>query len=107
VLGNAGTVALVRAKSNAAVRSPHTPRRHGEMLGSWTPNRCSMNRTIDVWSNTWEHTQPPVLHGDTTSIGTRWPRPYGPGTWFSPGAGWNSSPAMSTVDEPCAGDGGG
>ncbi|MDQ1654262.1 MAG: hypothetical protein QOI35_3462, partial [Cryptosporangiaceae bacterium] len=29
------------------------------MFGSCTPNRCSMTRTIEVWSNTSEHTQPP------------------------------------------------
>ena len=49
------------------------------MFGSRTPNRCSMNRMMEVWSKTSEHTQPPVLHGEITVIGTRMPRPYGPG----------------------------
>ena len=39
---------------------------------------------IDVWSNTSEHVYPPVLHGETTSIGTRCPSPYGPGTYPRP-----------------------
>jgi hypothetical protein len=67
-------------KSNAAVRSPQIARRHGEMFGSCTPKRFSMNCTIEVWSKTSEQTQPPVLHGDTTIIGTRCPSPYGPST---------------------------
>ena len=48
------------------------------MLGSCTPKRRSMNRMIEVWSKTSEQTQPPLLQGETTSIGTRWPSPYGP-----------------------------
>ena len=34
-----------------------------------------MKRIIDVWSKTCEQTQPPLLHGETTGIGTRAPRP--------------------------------
>jgi hypothetical protein len=37
--------------------------------------RRSMNRMSEVWSNTSEQTQPPLLHGETTIIGTRMPRP--------------------------------
>src|SRR5882762_8654644 len=60
---------------------------------------------IDVWSNTSELTQPPLLQGDMTTIGTRRPRPYGP-------AGYSEFPAkislvVSTVDTPCARDCGG
>jgi hypothetical protein len=75
VSGRAGTAGRALSKSNAAVRSPHTVRRHGEMFGSCTPKRFSMNRMIEVWSKTSEQTQPPVLHGDTTIIGTRTPSP--------------------------------
>ncbi len=63
----------------------------------------------DVWSNTCELTQPPRLQGETTSIGTRGPRPkarpYNPAgssavdalgprraSWYSP--------SSSTVDRP-------
>src|SRR5215470_17816963 len=105
VSGSAGTADRVRAKSKADVRSPQTVRRHGEMCGSRTPKRRSMSWTMDVWSNTWEQTQPPVLHGDTTSIGTRWPRPYAPGPCFAEPA--NRSGPTSTVDAPCAADDGG
>ena len=70
-----GTDGVDAEKSNADVRSPQTARRHGVMFGSRTPNRCSMNRMIEVWSKTSEHTQPPVLQGEITVIGTRTPRP--------------------------------
>jgi len=63
------------AKLKALVRSPHTARRQAEMLGSITPKRCSRKRSTEVWSNTCELTQPPLLNGDTTYIGTRAPRP--------------------------------
>ncbi len=46
-------------------------RRQGEMLGSCTPKRCSMKRITEVWSKTSEQANPPVLHGETTSMGTR------------------------------------
>ena len=36
-----------------------------------------MKRITEVWSNTCELTQPPLLHGDTTYIGTRADRPQG------------------------------
>ena len=68
------------AKLNAEVRSPATARRHAVMLVSissgWSSaKRASMKRISEVWSNTCELTQPPLLHGDTTIIGTRTPRP--------------------------------
>ena len=75
MLGSGGTERARLPKSNADVRSPATARRHGVICGSSTPNRRSMNRRIDVWSNVSEHTQPPVLHGETTYIGTRGPNP--------------------------------
>ena len=84
MLGSAGTESDALSKSNAEVRSPQTARRHGVMLGSSTPNRASMKRISEVWSNVSEQTQPPVLHGETTSSGTRTPRPYGPTTPSEP-----------------------
>ena len=45
------------------------------MFGSITPKRFSMKRIIEVWSNTSEQTQPPLLHGETITIGTRVPSP--------------------------------
>ncbi len=65
------------AKSNTLVRSPVTARRHGLMFGSATPKRASSSRSTEVWSNTCESTQPPRVHGETTVIGTRTPRPTG------------------------------
>ena len=43
VLGRRDSVALAIEKSSAEVKSPQTVRRHGVMLGSVTPKRCSMN----------------------------------------------------------------
>src|SRR5450755_3463237 len=68
----------VAAKLKAPVRSPVTPRRHFDRLGTSTPKRVSTNRSIDVWSNMSEHTNPPRVNGETTSIGTRKPSPIGP-----------------------------
>jgi hypothetical protein len=34
----------------------------------------------EVWSETSEVTQPPRVHGETSSSGTRNPRPVGSGT---------------------------
>ena len=51
-------------KLKAEVRSPETARRHVVMLGSLTPKRCSMKRMSEVWSNTSELTQPPLLQGE-------------------------------------------
>jgi hypothetical protein len=78
--GSVGTDELCWTKSNALVRSPQMARRHAEMCGSFTPKRRSMNRMIEVWSNTSEQTQPPLLHGEIARNGTRGPRPYGPST---------------------------
>src|SRR6478609_6875720 len=80
MLGGDGTRLDELSKSNAEVRSPHTARRQGVMFGSSTPNRASMKRMSDVWSNVSEQTQPPVLHGETIRSGTRTPSPYGPTT---------------------------
>src|SRR5512139_1322017 len=68
---------LGRSKSKAEVRSPLTARCHGLMAGMVTPKRRSMNCATEVWSNTCELTQPPLLHGEITYIGTRGPRPQG------------------------------
>ena len=75
MVGSVGTGPGAAEKSNAEVRSPQTARRHGVMFGSCTPKRFSMNRMIEVWSKVSEQTQPPVLHGEITVIGTRMPRP--------------------------------
>src|SRR5947209_551405 len=66
------------AKLNAPVRSPVTRRRQALRFGTSTPNRVSMKRRVDVWSNTSELTSPPREHGETTMIGTRKPSPIGP-----------------------------
>src|SRR6202000_842339 len=71
------SVSLGVAKLKHDIRSPTTARRHALMLGSITPKRFSMKRIVEVWSNTCELTQPPLLHGEMTYIGTRGPRPNG------------------------------
>jgi hypothetical protein len=75
--------ALGVLKLNALVRSPTTARRHGVMLASTMSvspcaKRASRKRINEVWSSSCELTQPPLVHGETMSIGTRIPRPYGP-----------------------------
>src|SRR5579872_5692258 len=75
--GSDGTEASGAPMSSADVRSPVTDRLHADRFGTSTPNRVSRNRSIEVWSNRSEHTHPPRLNGDTTSIGTRNPRPTG------------------------------
>src|SRR5262245_3589965 len=63
--------------SNADDRSPQTVRRHALMLVSricfpiLRLRTHSMSCNTEVWSNTWEHTYPPRLHGDAITIGTR------------------------------------
>src|SRR5512146_316837 len=99
--GSAGTELLRWPKSNALVRSPQTDRRQAGMCGSGTPKRRSMNRMTNVASNTSEQTQPPRLHGEITSIGTRGPRPYGLVT--NPVAPGKSSRSVETVEPPAAG----
>ena len=39
--------------------------------------QVSRKRSTEVWSKASELTQPPRLHGETTIIGTRKPRPIG------------------------------
>ncbi len=78
------TSVLGVAKLKALVRSPHTARRNGLMLSSFTPKRASTKRSTEVWSNTCELTQPPRLHGEITYIGTRMPGPY----TLPSGVGW-------------------
>src|SRR5262249_26967647 len=71
------------SKSKAEVRSPHTVLRHCVMLVSISPEgggakRRSRKRIREVWSKVSEHTNPPLLQGEITIIGTRTPRPQGP-----------------------------
>ena len=66
------------AKLNALVKSPVARRRHGDRFGTLTPNRVSMNRSVDVWSKMSEHNSPPRENGETTIIGTLNPSPIGP-----------------------------
>ncbi len=105
-VGSGGTRSDALSKSNAEVRSPQTARRHGVMFGSSTPNRASMKRISEVASNTSEQTHPPLVHGETTSNGTRTPRPYGPMTPFVPpgvpAVPPNSSLSSGTVDWPAS-----
>jgi hypothetical protein len=61
----------------------------------------SMNWMTEVWSDTSEVTQPPRVHGEISSSGTRKPSPDGSGTGASEGSRWNS-PAV-----PAGGTGGG
>jgi hypothetical protein len=62
------------------VRSPTAERRHAVRFGTGTPKRVSRKRSIEVWSKISELTQPPRLHGEITTIGTRKPSPIGPAT---------------------------
>jgi len=57
-----------------------------------------MNWISEVWSNTSEQTQPPLDHGEMTSMGTRKPRPYG--HLGFPGLPGKISLVASTVDLP-------
>src|SRR5262245_4381638 len=59
----------------------------------------------EVWSNTSELTQPPLLHGETTHIGTRTPRPSGPLSYTSLPP--KISSLLPTFDSPCSRDSGG
>src|ERR1700712_2989763 len=60
---------------------PQTVRRQSLMFGSCTffpvflLKKSSKNCRVEVWSNTSEFTQPPRLHGDAITNGTRKPRP--------------------------------
>ena len=66
------------AKLNACVMSPVCARRQALRFGTSAPKRRSRKRSSDVWSKVFEHTSPPRENGETTSIGTRKPRPIGP-----------------------------
>src|ERR1700744_5238211 len=78
IRGNLGyAVRLFAEKSKQLVKSPQTARCQGLIDGILPPNRFSMNWPTEVWSNTWEFTHPPRLHGEITYIGTRAPRPHG------------------------------
>ena len=78
VSGSVGTTGSFGwTKSKQEVRSPQTARCHGLMASTVMPKRFSRNLPTEVWSNTCESTQPPLLHGDTTYIGTRELRPHG------------------------------
>src|ERR1700704_4599453 len=107
VLGSGIFAVLAPAKLKADVRSPATARRHLVMLfscnpGYCDPNRRSINRISEVWSNTSELTQPPLLQGEMTIMGTRTPNPYGPPGHFElPG---KISLVVSIMDRPCARD---
>ncbi|GHE67213.1 hypothetical protein GCM10018771_56290 [Streptomyces cellulosae] len=68
------------AKSSALVRSPAIERRHSVMFGQvnglpMDAAQVSRNLTTEVWSNTSEATWPPRVQGETSSIGTRGPKP--------------------------------
>jgi len=94
----------------AEVKSPVTVRRQFVILGDITPKRLSMRRMSEVWSKTWEFTQPPLLQGEMTTIGTRTPRPYGPGVLLVAGYDGlplNSSLVVPAVEIPSARDCGG
>src|SRR5690606_15863535 len=67
----------------AEVRSPQTNRRQLLILVSFTrlpvffSRKCSRNCKPEVWSNTSELTQPPLVQGEAITIGTRKPSPIG------------------------------
>ncbi len=81
-----------------------TVRRQSPMFGSFTPVQRSRNRITEVWSKTSEQTYPPTVHGDTTSIGTRMPRPVGLPSHCSSvtsgeatgGGTWSKKPSFSS-----------
>src|SRR3954469_9597063 len=78
-VGSVGSVLfLPPAKLNAVVMSPTVARRHADRLGTSTPNRVSIKRSWDVWSNVSDETSPPRLNGDRIMHGPRKPSPIGP-----------------------------
>src|SRR5580658_9689015 len=101
---------LGAVKSKAEVRSPHTARCQGLMLSTVMPKRFSRNMPSEVWSNTCELTQPPLLQGDMTNMGTRAPRPHGRKLplILSSGSRWANfgsekySPSSDSVDLPAS-----
>src|ERR1017187_5042570 len=75
------------AKLKALVRSPVALRRQALRFGTLTRKRVSRKRSVEVWSNVSDETSPPREKGETTSIGTRKPRPIGPRTpWAATGS---------------------
>ena len=78
--GSDGTEESTFTKLKAPVRSPTAARRHAVRFGTSAPNRRSISRSVEVWSKTSWETNPPRLNGETTSVGTRNPRPIGPAT---------------------------
>src|SRR5215831_17355654 len=79
--GRAGTVVIgARVRLSAPVKSPVTERRHADRLGTVTPKRVSIRRSVLVWSSVPEYWKPPALNGEMTSAGVRKPSPTGPAT---------------------------
>ena len=80
------------------------------MPGTVNPNRFSRNIPMDVWSKTCEVTQPPLLQGDTTYIGTRALSPKGrtrpetvsSGTRYLPSWSRKYSPSSFSVALPAS-----
>ena len=66
-------------KLNALLISPTVARRQALRFGTSAPNSVSRKRRTDVWSNRSDETNPPRLNGETMIIGTRNPKPIGPG----------------------------
>jgi hypothetical protein len=65
VAGSDGTVVRAGAvKLSAPVKSPVAPRRQADRLGTGTPNRVSMRRSVDVWSSV-----PEYLAAEMASVG--------------------------------------
>src|SRR5256885_1484482 len=78
--GRLGAVESTEAKLNAPVMSPTVLSRQLERLGTVTPaeaKREANSLSGEVWSSVPLYTKPPLLNGETTSIGTRKPRPMG------------------------------
>ena len=66
-------------KLKALVMSPTVARRHAERFGTSAPKRVSRKRRSEVWSKRSDEMNPPRLNGEMTNVGTRKPRPMGPG----------------------------
>src|SRR5260370_42467576 len=82
--GSVGRPKTGVVKSKAPVRSPQTLRRQAVMVGqiAGAPSASvhfSRNWITEVWSDTSEVTQPPRVHGERRTTGTRKPRPTGSG----------------------------
>ena len=82
--GRSGIPKTGLPKSKALMRSPQTLRRQALMFGqiAGLPSASvhfSRNWITEVWSETSEVTQPPRVHGEISSSGTRKPRPTGSG----------------------------